>query len=241
MKEEHEIIRRVSKAKEDTLEADALIGDYLPFIKAEAAKHLKRACVEENDDELSIAMIAFHEAIVGYSRIRGAFLPYASMLIRSRLIDYTRKESRHRGHISMETPIGEDGDTIGEQIPCQKDQHEKLVHRDATRAEIEELSRQMERFGVSLTDVADNCPRQKRTLEACRKVLDCVSANREILDELLRTGRLPIGRLAQESQVERKTLERHRKYLIALLLICTNGYEIIRGHLKQVLKGGAAR
>lgn len=241
MAQEHQIIQRVCKAKEDIRTADELIKDYLPFIKGEAAKHLKRPCIEENDDELSIAMIAFHEAIVGYSRLRGAFLPYASMLIQSRLIDHARKERRHRGHLSMETPIGEDGDTVGEQIPCEKDRHEELIHRDATRAEIEELSRQMEQFGVSLPDVADNCPKQKRTMDACRRVLDCAKDSPEILEELLRTGRLPIARLSEKSGVERKTLERHRKYLIALLLICTNGYEIIRGHIKQVLKGGAGQ
>lgn len=239
MREDHQIIQQVYKAKEDMQAADELIGAYLPFIKAEAAKHLKRPCIEENDDELSIAMIAFHEAILGYSRGRGAFLPYASMLMKSRLIDYIRKESRHRGHLSMEAPVGDDGDTVGEQIPSGEDHHEELIHRDATRAEIEELSRQMELFGVSLTDVADNCPRQKRTMEACRKVLDYAGEQPEILEELLRTRRLPIAQLAEGSRVERKTLERHRKYLVALLLICTNGYEIIRGHLKQVLKGGA--
>ena len=26
--------------------------------------------------------------------------------------------------------------------------------------------------------------------------------------------------------------------LVAVLLICTNGYEILRGHIMQVLKGG---
>lgn len=31
--------------------------------------------------------------------------------------------------------------------------------------------------------------------------------------------------------VEGKTMERHRSYLIAILLAFTNGYEIIRGHL----------
>ena len=41
--------------------------------------------------------------------------------------------------------------------------------------------------------------------------------------------------------MERKTLERHRKYMVALLLIHTNGYEIIRGHLTQVMKGVAAK
>ena len=46
------------------------------------------------DDELSIAMMAFHEAIGGYSRTRGSFLKYAAMLIRSRLVDYSRREQR---------------------------------------------------------------------------------------------------------------------------------------------------
>ena len=44
--------------------------------------------------------------------------------------------------------------------------------------------------------------------------------------------------LADGAGVERKTLERHRRYLVAVLLICTNGYEIMRGHIMQVLKGG---
>ena len=52
-----------------------------------------------------------------------------------------------------------------------------------------------------------------------------------MLDRLERTGKLPISDLAEGSGVERKTLERHRKYLVALLLAYTNGFEIIRGHL----------
>lgn len=241
MEEDHSrLVRQVCEAKKDMAAADRLIREYLPFIKTETAKYLKRPPVEGNDDELSIAMIAFHEAILRYSKSRGAFLPYASVLIKNRLIDYTRKEKKHRGILSIETPAGDNGDTIGDQIPCGTDRQEELVERDATQKEIEELSRQMEQFGISLTDVANNCPRQKRTLKACQKVLAYARGEQGLLEELLRTRRLPIARLAEGSKVERKTLERHRKYLIALLLIYTNGYEIIRGHLKQVMKGGAA-
>ena len=240
MEDDHSrLIRQVCEAKKDMAAADRLIREYLPFIKTETAKYLKRPPIEGNDDELSIAMIAFHEAILRYSKSKGAFLPYASVLIKNRLIDYTRKEKKHKGIVSIETPIGDNGDTIGDQIPCGVDSQEELLERDATKKEIEELSRQMEQFGVSLTDVANNCPRQKRTLKACQKVLTYARSEQGILGELLRTRRLPVARLAEGSKVERKTLERHRKYLIALLLIYTNGYEIIRGHLKQVMKGGA--
>ena len=238
MNDEHTIIQQVYAAKEDVQAADRLIGTYLPFIKAETAKFLKRPPVE-GDDELSIAMIAFHEAIGGYSRNRGAFLKYAAMLIRSRLIDYSRREQRHSRVVSLDAPIGEEDTTLGETLADERDPHGETAARDATRAEIEELTRQMQDFGVSLSDVADNCPRQRRTLDACRKALQYARENPGLLDDLLQTKKLPIGQLAAGSGVERKTLERHRKYMVALLLIHTNGYEIIRGHLKQVMKGVA--
>ena len=172
MNDAHKIVEQVYAAKEDVQAADRLIGTYLPFIKAEAARFLKRPPIEGHDDELSIAMMAFHEAIGGYSRTRGSFLKYAAMLIRSRLVDYSRREQRHSRVISLDAPIGEEDITLGETLADDRDPHEETALRDATRAEIEELTRQMKEFGVSLSDVADNCPKQQRTLDACRKALE---------------------------------------------------------------------
>ena len=242
MNEEHGILEQVYAAKESVQAADQLIGDYLPFIRAETAKFLKRPPEEGRDDELSIAMIAFHEAIGGYAKHRGSFLKYASMLIRSRLIDYARKERRHRQTVSLDAPaVGEESASLGETLPEERDHPEESAHRQATRQEIEELSRQMESFGVSLSDVADNCPKQQRTLLACRKALAYARENSWLLEELVHGKKLPLAKLSDGSGVERKTLERHRKYLVALLLIYTNGYEIIRGHLAQVMEGGEAQ
>ena len=241
MNDEPNITQQVYAAKEDVRAADQLIRAYLPFIKAETAKCLKRPPIEGQDDELSIAMMAFHEAIGGYSRIRGSFLKYAAMLIRSRLVDYSRREQRHSRVISLDAPIGEEDAVLGETLADDRDPHEETALRDSTRAEIEELTRQMQEFGISLSDVADNCPKQQRTLDACRRALEYAKGSPELLEDLLKTKRLPIGQLATGSGVERKTLERHRKYMVSLLLIYTNGYEIIRGHLKQVMKGVAAR
>lgn len=242
MNEEHGILEQVYAAKESVQAADQLIGDYLPFIRAETAKFLKRPPEEGRDDELSIAMIAFHEAIGGYAKHRGSFLKYASMLIRSRLIDYARKERRHRQTVSLDAPAaGEESASLGETLPEERDHPEESAHRQATRQEIEELSRQMESFGVSLSDVADNCPKKQRTLQACRKALAYARENSWLLEELVHGKKLPLAKLSDGSGVERKTLERHRKYLVALLLIYTNGYEIIRGHLAQVMEGGEAQ
>ena len=240
MEKEHQIIRQVYKAKDDMEAADLLIAEYMPFIRSETAGFLKRPPQEGQDDELSIAMIAFHEAIQSYSRVRGSFIRYAAVVIKSRLIDYRRREKRHENVISIHAASGDDDRPLEEMITDRRDHGEEIAVRDATRREIEELSGQMKEFGVSLSDVAQHCPRQERTLTACRKALEYAREDGEILDILLRTKRLPVARLSQGSGVERKTLERHRKYMIALLLICTNGYEMIRGHLKRIVKGGDA-
>ena len=238
MEEQHKIIRQVYAAKEDVKEADLLISTYMPFIKAETAKFLKRPPIEAHDDELSIAMMAFYEAINGYSKTRGAFFKYAAMIIRSRLIDYARREKRHEGNISLDSASEEENPFI-DRISDSKDHHETVELKESTRSEIVELTRQMEDFKVNLSDVADNCPKQQRTLYACHKALQYAQENPELLEELLKTKRLPISKLSAGCGIEIKTLERHRKYMVALLLIHTNGYEIIRGHLKQVMKGVA--
>ena len=56
------------------------------------------------------------------------------------------------------------------------------------------------------------------------------------------TGKLPMNELATGSGTDKKTMERHRKYLVAILLAFTNGYEIIRGYLCQLgpARGGSA-
>ncbi len=241
MLSEHQILRAVAQAKADNAKADELISAYVPFIRSEASKAAGRICTEQ-DDEYSIAMIAFHEAIMAYERARGAFLPFAALRIRSRIADYKRKESRHWGNVSTDEDFGEDGGTLLDTLADSRDHYDERDTREATRAEIAELSAVMARFGLSFTDVAENCPKQERTLSACAQVIREAAKDKGLLNDLLRTGKLPMARLCLLTKSDRKTLERHRKYILAMLLIQTNGYEIIRGHLRRALaaKGGEA-
>ena len=241
MQGEHVIIKEVYAAKVDVEKADDLIRRYMPFIKAEASRQTGRVCTEQ-DDEHSIAMIAFYEAIMGYEKERGSFMSYASMLIRSRIIDHKRKETKHEGQLSIYAEEGEEGRLIMDELSDERDHIDEHIGLEATRQEIEELTRVLARAGVTFSDVADNCPRQQRTFSACMRAIRCGADDGELLDEIERTCRLPLKRISELSGVERKTIERHRRYILAMLLIHTNGYEIVRGHLRHILteKGGAS-
>lgn len=237
MKNDHQIVQAVYAAKENNDKADELIQQYIPFIRAEASKFLGKLCTEQ-DDAYSIAMIAFHEAILGYSRERGAFLNYAAMLIRNRLIDEYRREKRHQGHLSLDAQDEDEDRTLLDQVADSRDHYEESHNLEATQQEIAELSAVMAQFGVTFSDVAEHTPKQDRTMEVCLAAIHYGMAQPELLEELLRTKKLPLTQLVKGSGGERKTLERHRKYILAMLLIQTNGYEIIRGHLRHVWKKG---
>ena len=235
MQTEHSIVKAVYAAKTDSQKADDLIRTYIPFIKAEASKTMNGVCTEQ-DDEYSIAMAGFYEAVMGFEKSRGAFLAYASLIIKSRIIDYKRKEARHWGNLSLNETVGDGENTLADTIADKKDYFEEAATREAARQEIEELLAVLKEFGIGFSDIADNCPKQERTLESCGDAIRYAAANKELLDELVRTKKLPMNELVKGSGAERKTLERHRKYILAMLLIQTNGFNTIREHLRHILK-----
>jgi len=230
------IQERVEQAKKSDEASNALISDYLLFIRSEASKATGRI-ITEQDDEFSIALIGFHEAIKTYDESRGAFLKYASVIIKNRLIDEHRKQKRHLAQTSIDELISEDGETsVAENLTDDRDEYGEIDFRDAIVKEIEELTAQLRDFGLTIEDIAENCPRQDRTLESCYKILRYAIENPKLMTTMRRTLKLPLAEIVIGTQVERKTVERHRKYLIALLLIHSNGYENLRAHLKNILK-----
>ena len=72
VKTEHEIVEKVYAAKTDSQAADALIQQYLGFIRNEVARAVYQTDNGREDEE-SIAMFAFYEAILSYEKGRGCF------------------------------------------------------------------------------------------------------------------------------------------------------------------------
>lgn len=243
MREEHKIVKQVHDAQHSNDAADALVRQYLPFIKSETAKFTGHAVQGDSDDTLSIAMFAFYEAILSYQSGKGSFLRFAATGIRNRLIDHYRREQRHVGVDSLDRSAEneENNHTLLDQLVSKQDEISERTEYAAAKAEIQNFSAHLSEFGLTLSDVADGCPRQARTLAACMRALDYARRTPEVLEQLVQSGKLPLLQLSTGAGVERKTLERHRKYMIAILLAYTNGFEIIRGHLRQINQNGGHR
>ena len=71
-----------------------LIEQYKPFVAKTVSSVCKRY-ITENDDEFSIGLIAFNDAIEKYSTDKGSSLfAFAELVIKRKVIDYIRKEAR---------------------------------------------------------------------------------------------------------------------------------------------------
>ncbi|MGL5977869.1 MAG: sigma factor [Erysipelotrichaceae bacterium] len=221
------LLQQLQASKTDEQVANQLLEQYRPFILSQVSNFTKAAaCV--SDDTYSIALHAFYEAILRYVEERGNFISYAALCIRSRLLDDARKQARRQSELSLDEEVGEEGVSLHERIAAPSDSCEVTL---ATQEEILELTTALARFGISFADLANNTPKQERTKTSCASAIAYAASNTELLDILLQTKKLPLAALVAGSGVERKTLERHRTYLIAMLLIQTNGFVLLRGHL----------
>ena len=236
------VVARI-RAGDDGLR-ESFIADYRPYIARTASRFCKRYIDPSHDDEYSIALAAFNEAIDGYDGKAGkSFLGFADTVIRRRLIDHVRKEQRHARSLPMSAfegePEGESpvnaADTAGA-----LDAYASERLRESRRLEIEALAERLERCGISFADLADRSPRHADSRALLLGVSAALASRPELMAAMERHGRLPIKELMECCRVSRKTLERNRKYIMAAALILSGDYPLLKSFLHPAAREAAA-
>lgn len=220
------INERAVRAGYSETEFEALISEYRPFIAScvykTAGKH-----TDTHDDAMSIAMIAFEEAIRRYDPCSGNFLAFAGNVIRCRLIDQMRKNRNAARVISLDSYVREDAakdrrrDRVQYEFLSQKPQSR---YDDPVKLEVDELSSALQEYGLRFADVARCSPKAQKTKAACRKAARLLSGEPGLLEELRRTGQLPARQIEQITGISRKTMARHRSYIMCLAEILAGEY-----------------
>ncbi|MCR4585803.1 MAG: RNA polymerase sigma-I factor [Lachnospiraceae bacterium] len=221
-----ELSSRALTAKADEAVLEAFIQENKAFILGTASRTMKRY-VTDSDDEWSVALIAFDEAVKSYEESKGDFRVFAGMVIKRRLIDHIRSESRHNAEISVE-PYAMDGDTgdedetTGLQLEVRSrtaEMAENAGTSGSIRDEIVHLSQLLKEYGISFFELEEASPRAEKTKNACAAAVRTLIGDEDMKAAMIKKKTLPMKELSKTSGVDRKTLERHRKYLIAVALI----------------------
>ena len=223
---------RVAGIKNNDEEINRFVEEYKPFIAVCAEKAAGRYMRYGEDDELSIAMIGFVEAIKFFDNSKGNFLSFSQNVIKRRLIDYYRKEKRHSGVISLSGYVaGEDEEfDLSEGESIERYSEERLS--ELRRLELEELKGELSRWGISFLDLVETSPKQEKTRKICKEITGLILSRPDLLKLIMEKRYLPIAEIEKAMRVPRKIIERSRKYIIAVIIIAIGDYQYIRDYVK---------
>ncbi len=195
--------------------------------------------VGKNDDEWSIALTAFIQAVKHYDARKGSFLRFAELVIERRLIDYVRTRSKFSPEIAVE-PNAFDGNVDHEagDALLQAAVAEQSISRedDRIKDEIAAVSSLFSHYKFSFFDLTSCSPKAGKTKTACAKATACLLKNPLLLSEMRQSGLLPIKIIENRTGVPRKILERHRKYIIAAAEILAGDYPCLSEYMREIRK-----
>lgn len=211
------LIQNIKKG--DISSRNELIESNMGFIRRTSSYICKRSLDWSNDDELSIALLAFNEAIDSYNSEKGAeFFSYCKLLIKSRLIDYFRKNNNF--HISLNS-IDEEALSLIENKEA-VDRYSISYAAQERSVEIKMFNKELSEYGISIADLTYNSPKHRDTRKLLYEAAVKCSKDKSILRSLKRTRMLPIKEIMEITEVKRKFLEQWRRYIIALLVIMSS-------------------
>jgi RNA polymerase sigma factor len=233
------LVVRIQKG--DLRMRNQFITDYQPYIAKVTSQFCKRYIDPARDDEFSVALAAFNEAISQYDPQAGrSFLGFAETVIRRRLIDYVRKEQRNAGHVpysSFDVEDEEDNWINPVEVHQAVQEFEKQKGTEERQSEILDLSRVLQEFGIRFTDLVEASPKHADSRESLFALARILAEDADLMRHLLDKRLLPIKELLEKVSLSRKTLERNRKYIIAVALIYQGPYPYLKSYLHTAKSG----
>ena len=187
-------------------------------------------------DEFSIAFQAFNEAIDCFDpKHNVSFINFSSIVINRRVIDHIRKVNKHNTEYPFSFFEVNDNENYIETISSE--QSSVFFQRIEFQEEIMEFNKQLKSYGISLEDLVKLSPKHTDTKLMCLSIAKKLIEQKELSEKLEREKRLPIAEILSTLILNRKTIENHRKYIIALYLVLKSDMDIIKGYIGFLTKG----
>lgn len=215
-----------------------LVNNQKPFIINCAYKTTNKY-IKTSDDEWSIAILAFYNAVKSYDESKGGFLPFAQLIIKRNLIDYYRSGKKYNSEYPVNPNVFESGPIEDDEDVGLKIQiTDKLVENQeySLKDEIDAANEELMKFGFSFFDLVECSPKSKKTKEACKKAVLYILNNNILISEIYSSKQLPIKTIQKNTNLPRKILERHRKYIIAAIEILSGEYPGLAEYVSFIRK-----
>ncbi len=214
-----------------------LLKKYKPFIKKSVSSVCRRY-IRETDDEFSIGLIAFNDAIDKFSPDKGnGLLPFADTVIRRRVIDYIRSQSKKMNELSFEIQHVSEDEYIQSPLDIEKsiENHQRQLNSENLKDEIIRYTELLKIFHITFDQLVKHTPKHVDARNNAIKIAKTIADEPLMLQYVIDKKKLPIKMMEEKVEVSRKTIERNRIYIIAMVLILTGDYLFLKDYLKGVL------
>lgn len=223
----------VLEVKKGSMDINIFIEKYQPFIFS-TIKELKGRYIDESDELSTIGMLAFKEAVDSFDPDKGNFYSFAKKVIKLRLIDYYRKNKKRKEKV---IPIFEDTEYKNKLSKIEQDQafDQYLIEEETKlrREEIKEYVQELKEYDINLKELEKLSPRKKKLKEMYYNSADYIVEDEDLYKNFIETQRLPAKELSENLKINRKQLDRGRKYIISLIILKKGNYEMLSEYIKR--------
>lgn len=188
---------------------DALIEQHIPFIIRTVSSVTGRYVSVEQDDAYSIGLSAFAEALERFDGERGEFLPFAGLVIRSRITTYLKQESSRQKPLVSLDAMEESG-----QVP------------EAPRRENRELAEEillyraeLKKFGLSLEDMVEHSPRHRDTRQRAVDAAQKAGEDADTVNVTYAKKKLPIRQVSRLSGLSEKAVKTSKVFILGTMVV----------------------
>ncbi|MBN6186724.1 RNA polymerase sigma-I factor [Aneurinibacillus sp. BA2021] len=227
----HRMIERIHQGEEEL--RNELLMQYRPFIGTVVSKVCKRYIHQSHDEEFSVGLEAFNEAISQYSSDKGGnFLSFADLVIRRRIIDYIRKNKQRAPLVSLDEPMDPESPEYNVwDVQVAVEQYQAEREAEMRREEVMHYREQLRQFDISLEELPDYTPRHIDARNNMIRIARMIAENENLREAFLTKKKIPVKYLLQFISFSRKTVERNRNYIVAITLIFIENYQYLRSYI----------
>ncbi|TQS76574.1 RNA polymerase sigma-I factor [Ornithinibacillus gellani] len=236
---EHTSLEEIVAAaqKGDQQAVHYLLENYKPFIAKCVSEVCKRFINPDTDDEFSIGLFAFHSAIESYSADKGSsFLSFAKLVISRKIIDYIRSNQKYPQSISLDETYDEEKMENPMEIIAVKMQYELDQDNWHRKQEILDFKHKLSTYKLSFAELTKIAPKHKDARDSAIRTARILQQDDQLSAFVKKKKKLPIKELVKQVDVSKKTLERNRKYILAIFIVLNEDYLYLQDYLKGVGK-----
>ncbi len=210
---------KILMAKEDIQLKNDVIIEHIPLVIHTISTTMGKY-ITTDSPEYSVGLLALNEAIDKYNPEKSAFSTFATMIIKNRVIDEIRREKKW------------------DMAPIEDHENSAIEHMPDfdLKEEIEEISNELEKFGITFEDLAESSPSHYDTRKRCIDVSEKTSQDEKVMGVMYRKLKLPVKELMEKFLETKRFIYGNKEYITCLVIVFYKNFDNIKYWVQSTVR-----